>query len=311
MVTKHDERERFELRKHGGLRLALQVQRCATEPPLADVIYVHGATFGADLSVFFRFDGRSWADELSAVGFTVWGFDFTGYGSSERYPDAADEPVGTIGDAVRQLRRIVLGVRQRNGNRPVVLLAHSRGGAVAARYAGDQPQDVAALVLFAPIVMRPANVVAAAAPDQPSQYPLSVWAQYRRFTEDAPRGCAPLIADAHMQAWAGAFLASDPTAASRLPASVMTPSGPLVDVRALWSGEALYDPTHILAPTLLVRGQWDSACTDDDAVHLMAALQVADKTDVVIAQATHLMHLERQRGALHDEVNRFLLRVAR
>ncbi|HEY2977891.1 MAG TPA: alpha/beta fold hydrolase, partial [Burkholderiaceae bacterium] len=280
--------------------------------PLADVIYVHGATFGADLSVFFQFDGRSWADEMSAVGLNVWGFDFAGYGSSERYPDAG-EPVGTFGDAARQLRRIVLGVRQRNGDRPVVLLSHSRGGAVAARYAGDQPQDVAALVLFAPIVLRlaDASAPAPAAPDQPSHYPLSVWAQYRRFIEDVPRGCPSLIAGAHMQAWAAGFLASDPTAASRVPASVMTPSGPLTDVRALWSGQALYDPTRIAAPTLLVRGEWDSSCTDADATQLMAALQVEAKVDAKIEQGTHLMHLERQRGALHEQVNRFLLRALR
>jgi len=38
----------------------------------------------------------------------------------------------------------------------------------------------------------------------------------------------------------------------------------------------------------------------------MAALRSADKTDVKIERATHLMHLEQQRGALHAEVNRFL-----
>jgi alpha-beta hydrolase superfamily lysophospholipase len=311
MAATRDGREHFELRESGALSLALQLQRPGATAPLADVIYVHGATFGADLSVFFAFDGRSWADELSAAGFAVWGFDFAGYGSSQRYPAATEGPAGAIDDAVRQLGRVVRAVRQRNGDRAVVLLSHSRGGAVAARYAGEQPRDVAALLLFAPVVMRAGGAAVAAMPAQASHYPLTVWAQHRRFIEDVPRGEPPPIADAHMEGWAAGFLASDPTAASRTPASVMTPSGPLADIRALWSGQALYDPARIAAPTLLVRGAWDAVCNDADAARLMASLRVQDKTDVKIEAATHLMHLERQRVALHEQVNRFLLRVLR
>jgi hypothetical protein len=35
------------------------------------VLYVHGATFPSALAVGYRFDGRSWMDELAAVGFDV------------------------------------------------------------------------------------------------------------------------------------------------------------------------------------------------------------------------------------------------
>lgn len=45
--------------------LALQVRR--TTEDLGDVIYVHGSTFGAGRSVFYPFDGRSWADALNAA----------------------------------------------------------------------------------------------------------------------------------------------------------------------------------------------------------------------------------------------------
>src|SRR4051812_18871944 len=69
-------RERHALAEHGELTLALQVQRCRERAALADVLYVHGATFGADLSLYFAFDGRSWADALCEAGFDAWGFDF-------------------------------------------------------------------------------------------------------------------------------------------------------------------------------------------------------------------------------------------
>ncbi len=290
--------------------IAVQRQPSRALPARADVLYVHGATFGADLSIFFRFDGVSWADRLADAGFSVWGFDFVGYGSSARYATERGGPAGALDEQLRDLERVIALVRRHNGDRPVVLLAHSHGGVVAARYAGDHPDDVAALVLFAPIVLRPqAALPRTNGAAVPSHYPLTAWAQYRRFIEDVPRDQPQVLAEADMHAWSAAFLASDPTSATRTPPSVMTPYGPVADIAALWSGRALYDPARIRVSTLLVRGEWDSACNDADAGRLLAGLDVPVKRDVKIERATHLMHLERQRVALHAEVNRFLQEV--
>ena len=317
-------RERDALAARGEPTLALQLQRCGRDAPLADVLYVHGATFGADLSLYFAFDGRSsghlraahsgdspwerpggsWADAVGAAGIDAWGFDFAGYGDSQRYPDDVEGLPCDIDDAGAQLRRVVAAVRARNGGRPLVLLGHSHGGTVAARHAALHGDDVRALVLFAPAVARTAG--AAAAPTQ-SHHLLTVWAQYRRFIEDVPRGHPPVLSDAHYDAWSAAFLRSDSAATSRTPPAVRTPTGPVADIVALWNGRPLFDASRIVAPTLLVRGQWDSVCDDADAQRLLAALGSADKADVRIERATHLMHLEQQRGALYDAVNRFLL----
>jgi alpha-beta hydrolase superfamily lysophospholipase len=64
-------------------------------------------------------------------------------------------------------------------------------------------------------------------------------------------------------------------------------------------------------PTLLIRGEWDSVCDDRDAAHLLKNIGASDKSDVKIPYATHLMHLESQRVALHNAVNQFLHRVAK
>lgn len=298
--------QRWLLEAAGAAPIALRLQRAA-RAGAPDVLYVHGATFGAGLSLFFRFDGTSWADALTQAGWNAWGFDFVGFGASGRHPANGAEPAGTIDDAVHDLQRAVEAVRLRNGGQPIVLLAHSRGGAVAARYAGEHPHDVRALVLFAPIVQRPAG--GTPAPQLPSHYCLSAWAQYRRFIEDVPRGHPQVLSEAHMHAWAQAFLAGDAVSSMRQPPSVLVPSGPLADIAALWNGHALYDPARITAPTLLVRGEWDSLCTDADAQYLLAALGAAIRQDARIARATHLMHLEQQRTALYATVQRFLEEV--
>jgi len=306
-------RERFKLVEPGKPTIALQVQRPDECAAAIDVIYVHGATFGADLSVFFPFDGRSWADALNDIGVAAWGFDFVGYGDSDRYPRDLDRPACLIDDAIVDLRRVVAAVRARNGNRRVAVLAHSRGCLVAARYAAESPHDVAALALFGPIGDRPASSAllpqSGAADRAPSHYPLTVWAQYRRFIEDVPRGHPQVLNEGHFQDWSTAFLASDTTSSQRSPPSVNTPYGPVADVQAVWSGQTLYDAGRIVAPTLIVRGEWDSVCSDRDAERLLGALGTADKTDVKIERAAHLMHLEQQRGELYARVNEFLLRV--
>ena len=72
-----------------GLRLFLRhtspSQASAGAPKVA--LYVHGGTFPSALSIAHRFDGYSWRDALCAAGFDVWGFDFLGYGHSDRYPE--------------------------------------------------------------------------------------------------------------------------------------------------------------------------------------------------------------------------------
>ena len=62
-------RKDIALSERGQPMLALQVQRpgplASAARALGDVVYVHGATFGADLSVFYRFDRRSLFSRLS------------------------------------------------------------------------------------------------------------------------------------------------------------------------------------------------------------------------------------------------------
>jgi pimeloyl-ACP methyl ester carboxylesterase len=306
-------REDIRLAEAGQPTLALQVQRPQPSPqaPPAgrDAIYVHGATFGAGLSIFHRFDGRSWADAMNDTGMTIWGFDFAGYGKSDRYAQDASQPVGRMGDAIPQLHRVVAAVRARNGGHPIALVAHSWGASLAARYAGMYPRDVKSLVLFAPIVTRTPASTPATKASQASHYPLTLWAQYRRFVEDVPRGQPQVLSEAHFEAWGAAYLATDPGSGGRAPASVMTPYGPIADFGALWSGKQLYDPSLIVAPALLVRGEWDSLCTDADANNLLAALGSMDKADLKIERATHLLHLESQRTVLHNSVNAFLERT--
>lgn len=196
-------------------------------------------------------------------------------------------------------------VAARGGGR-VSLLAHSWGTLAAGLAATARPELVDRLVLFAPITKR----TLAGLPDPVSLggwYPLTEQEQYERFVEDVPAGHRPVLTE-QFTSWARHWLATGPTSGDRTPPSVRAPSGPRADIMAAWSGDLAYDPAQVLAPTLIVRGEWDSLSTDTDARGLFDALTGAPlRRDVKISGGTHLLHLESGRHALYRETATFLL----
>lgn len=281
--------------------LAVAVERlCAGEACGPPVIYVHGATFPMALAVNWRFaDGVSWRDDLVRAGRDVWTFDFLGFGRSDRYAAMAAPPTpGPLGRsdvAVRQLAAVADHVRRLAGAERVDLIAHSAGSLTAGRFAAEHPEAVARLVLFGPILRREG-----AAPDlaaMPGWTPMSLEAQWTRFVEDVPPGHPALIPPEVFAPWGRAYLATDPQGPAREPPAVGIPSGPRADVAAAWAGEVPYDPARIAAPVTVIRGEWDSLCTDADVAWLGSRLG-SGLTDVKLATGTHLMLLESSRRSL-------------
>ena len=273
------------------------------------VLYVHGATFPSDASIMFRFEGASWADSLNAAGFDVFGLDFAGYGGSERYPamqaaPTLEAPLGRASVAADQIERAVRQILAETGAPHVSLIAHSWGTMAAGRFAGLHPKLVDRLVLFGPLT--PRDGPASPAPI-PAWREITVAEQQARFIAEVPAGAAPVIVEADFPRWARTYLAADPTSAARAPPSVRTPNGPAADVAEAWSGRLPYDPARIRAPTLIVRGEWDTLCTDTDAAGLRAELTGAlEVCDLKIPRATHLMHLEAGRKPLYAATRTFL-----
>lgn len=266
------------------------------------VLYVHGATFPSAMSVGYRFDGRSWADHLHGAGFDVWAFDFVGFGGSTRpaamsAPAAAAPPIGRAADAARQIDAVVEYIRRLRGGARVHIVAHSWGSVAAGAYASDHADAIGRLVWFGPFAQRqiqglpPADRIGA-------WRDLSVADQWKRFVEDVPAGHAPVLIEPELGMWGPAYLATEPGAAERSPPAVRIPNGPQADVIAAMSGRLPYAPDRIVAPLLVVRGAWDSLCSDADVDWLMSHFASGEKADVVIPAATHLMHLEHGREGL-------------
>jgi pimeloyl-ACP methyl ester carboxylesterase len=273
------------------------------------VLYVHGGTFPSALSIAHRFDGRSWRDELCARGFDVWGLDFLGFGSSDRYREMAEPAehhtaLGQADTASRQIEQAARFICAHHGVPRISIIAHSWGTLAAGRFAGTNPVLVDRMVFFGPVTWRSAKA-------DPQRYPawrlVSLQDQWKRFTEDVPQGEPTVLSNRHFDDWGQCYLASDVDSFTRSPASVKTPSGPWQDIANAWSGHLGYDPGLIRAPVAIIRGEWDSLATDVDARWLFDALKASPlRVDVKIARATHLMHLEDSRYALYRNAESFL-----
>jgi pimeloyl-ACP methyl ester carboxylesterase len=295
-----------------GLQLFLRhLPPAQAGAPAKPVLYVHGATFPSALSIAHRFDGWSWRDALCAAGFDVWGFDFLGFGFSDRYaemtaPANAGPPLCRAQDASEQLAAAVRFILARHGVPHLSIIAHSWASMPTCRFAGRHPTLVDRLVLFGPIARRPPRRYEKP-PAAPAWRVVTLADQWARFIEDVPENAPPVLSRAHFEEWGERYLDSDPESRSRGPAGVKIPTGPFTDILHAWHGELAYDPALVQAPVAIIRGEWDGLIPDEDARWLFDAFAASpDKRDVKISRGTHLMHLEAMRHALYRESIAFL-----
>lgn len=123
----------------GGLRITWQSWQDATAPTRAHVVVAHGAAEHGGRYVRL-------AQALAPRGFPVWAIDHRGHGRSEG-PRAL---VDRLSNAVADVDRLVDRVAAADPGRPVYLLGHSMGGAIALLYALEHQERLAGMVLSAP-----------------------------------------------------------------------------------------------------------------------------------------------------------------
>lgn len=285
----------------------LKIRLHHTEPatPSVDVpiLFIHGSSFPSAVSFDFRMQGQSWMDWMAAKGRDVYALDFLGYGLSDRYPEmqqASTAPLGRAENAEVDIGHAVNLILARTGKAKVTLIAHSWGGAVAARYASLHPTKVDRLVLFAGITIRDEIT--------PREQVSVGWEELtpvQRIASMNALAPVPQRPQLHPDVFAhwGALWLKSASASTH----VRFPSGPSQDVDDFRHGQRLYDPGRIVAPTLLVRGEWDRYPDDADEQRLLRELvHSARKHYVVIPKGTHVMHLEHARHDLYEAVLQFL-----
>lgn len=309
--------EEFRVRtRDPGIEIYLRNKRPEAEMrprPERTVLFVHGLTFAASAVFDLPLGGESWMEFIASRGFDVWCVDIRGYGRSTRHPEmaqpaAANPPLLDAATATGDLADAVDFILAHRGLPRLSILAWSWGSVLAARFAGERPDHVQRLALYAPVWQWQGPGPAPSAPP-------GAW---RGVTQPAARagwlGQAPeahraaLLPAGWFEQWAASVWATDPEGARMDPPLLRVPNGPLAEVTANWAaGRPPFDPSRITAPMLLVVGEWDRTTPPAQAMALFPLLTSApDRRLVVLPEGTHSFFLERNRGMLFRAVQAFL-----
>ncbi|MDB5619906.1 alpha/beta fold hydrolase [Tardiphaga sp.] len=285
--------------------------------PDRTILFVHGATYPASTSFDLALDGHSWMDYIASRGFDVYLLDLRGYGRSTR-PREMDEPASDNspimrGDvALRDIATAVSFIRKRRALDKICLLGWSWGTTLVAAYAAHHPDEVARLVLYAPLWIRRTDV-------KPGPHTHgSKLPAYRTITQSEARARwlagvsdhaqRTLIPDGWFEKWAAETWATDPASATVDPPALRAPNGVVEDVMEFNNaGRAYYDPAGISSPTLLVSPEWDGDTPPYMAHELFEKLSGTSVRKIVsIPEGTHSVIMERNRDALFTAVQTFL-----
>jgi pimeloyl-ACP methyl ester carboxylesterase len=298
-----------------GTQLYLRNKRPEAPPAgrnPASVLCVHGATYPASTTFDLPLAGVSWMDYMAGRGFDVWSLDLTGYGRSTR-PPADRSPPPTRGEqAVADIGTALRHIRETRGVAKTGLIGWSWGTTLVARFATENAALVDRLVLYAPLWLRNASSRGAVpVPEGPlPAYRTVTRAQAReRWMAGVPdnkRGS--LLPPGWFEHWADVTFATDPEGSRQVPSVLRAPNGVLQDLREYWDAERpFYDPAKVTVPALLVLGEWDRDTPPSMATTLFPLLvNSPGKRLVMLAEGTHSIMLERNRGALFQAVQVFL-----
>jgi pimeloyl-ACP methyl ester carboxylesterase len=307
---------------HGGHALGMLAKTYASpNKATRPVLLVHGATLGAAL-FDLPLPGYSLLDALARTGRPVYAVDIRGYGHSlhgdvMNSPPRANPPFAALADAVTDVAAAVSFIVGREQAEAVDLVGFSWGTVVTARYAGDHPQRVGRIALYAPLYGERNELwlQRIGAPGDPSRLHPDIGA-YRSITEanlvgrwDSDIGTSDPGSRREAglpQAVFDTFAALDPQSRTRSPPSFRAPAGALADLIGVFNGRPLYDPGKVVAPVLLVRGADDTTSTATDMARLLEGLGSSRKVERTIAPGSHFLCVERNRMQLYQCLCDFL-----
>ncbi len=312
-----------------GIKLFVREKMTEGNTRFADdnvVLFLHGATAPSVCDFDLSYKDYSWADWMVKRGYVAYLGDYRNYGYSSREkamdePAAKNHPVTRSYLAVRDIAAIVNHIKARRGVKKVTLIGWSWGAMLAGYYTSLHSENVHKLVMFAPLYnfANHTNLGAGSGLQnkrKPHEFNFGLGA-YRLASEAANTGRwngeIPVENKDEYRdpAVPGEFwkecMASDPTSATRSPASLRAPNGVLEDSFYQAMGRPLWHAANIYVPTLVIAGAFDTWSFPEDREGLMRDLVHAPvKKNVLISNATHFVLFEKPRFQFFDEILKFL-----
>jgi pimeloyl-ACP methyl ester carboxylesterase len=249
--------------------------RATNLPRRGTLLFVHGSSVSSTPVFDLQIPGRpesSVMDWFARLGYDTWCFDCEGYGRSDKTrPVNADVAMGA--DDIEAVSEYII----RSTGAPRLLLYGSSSGALrAALFAQRRPERVQRLALDAMVWTGEGSPTLAERKKRLAAYRASNRRPIDRemirsiFTRDHP-GTSDLTL---VEAFADAVLALDDS----------VPTGTYIDMSA---NLPVCDPEKIMAPTLIMRGQYDGIASFRDLAGFFEKLPNPDKQFIVMPGIAH------------------------
>lgn len=219
-------------------------------------------------------------DRLVGDGAVVYAPDHQGHGRSEGERVLVHDMEDVVED-LDQVRRVA---RNEHPDLPIVLLGHSMGGLIAARYAQRHPDVLAGLVLTGPVVGGSPAIFGLLEYDPIPEVPIDPAVLSRDPAVGEAYAADPLV-------WHGAF--KRPTLEAFVAAVDAIAAGP-------GFGEL---------PVLWIHGEDDQLVPLDSTRPVMETLAGSDHTTRIDPGARHEILNETHRAEVLDDVAAFVFRV--
>ena len=286
--------------KKGSVALAMYRKRAdlidgrrpASGQPV--LFLVHGSSLSARTSYDLAVPGLeeySMMNVFAGYGFDVWTMDHENYGKSSRTSGNSD-----IASGAEDLKAGIDLILRETGRRQVHLFGESSGGLRAGVYAMAHPETVDRLVLAAFTYKGEGSPTLAKRAEQLDYYRthntrLRDRAMIRSiFTRDGlPSAYDPSVAET--------------LADVELKFGDQVPTGTYLDMT---SKLPLVDPTKVLCPVLMLRGDHDGISTNEDLLDFYRQLPNGDRQFVILPNVAHSIGYSNNRHMANHMMQAFL-----
>jgi len=281
----------------GNVRLAMFRKRAGApqqgQAALPVLILVHGSSISSRSSYDLKFPGHgeySLMNKFAEFGYDVWTLDCEGYGRSSRTQGNSD-----IKSGVEDLKAAVELIAKETGQQRYHFFGESSGALRAGAYAMVQPQRINRLVFAATTYTGEGSTTLANRALQLDFY---------RANNRRPRDRAMISSIFTRDKGGTSEPGIDAAIASvELPLGDSVPTGTYLDMTA---NMPINDPAKILAPVLMLRGEYDGNSTEVDLLNFYRKLPNNDKQYITIPGAAHSLVYATNRHQLWHVTKAFL-----
>lgn len=280
-----------------GLRIYLWEKHGAVSPGTFAssgkvALLVHGATWSGRPDFDLQIRDYSLMDFLAKNGYDVWAIDIHGYGHSDR----TDKDWSGVQSAAADIGAAVEYITKLRGVSKVDLLGWSAGTLRAGFYAMRHPDQVAKLILYAPIWRGTTQYRERVRKRiENAGQPLT---QYRINTETAARSdFVEGELAAHPQ------YEEDVVAAYVKEALKTDPQSPNSFVE--YTNLPLLNPMQITVPTMIIFGEYDYFAREEDLLPFFSQLKTREKQFVLLPHGGHALILEKDHRRFQHAVLSF------